>query len=127
MNRAVILGLAAAAATAAITIKVTPTGSGVQVDAEYVIPDCATLPDGGEDPTPVDCRFDGPYSRDGGPQWRGCNAGLAVHALGTQCVAAPGVIRAGSVLKKARGAMREFSKADVELAEPTLPDGGKVR
>lgn len=122
MNRAAILGLAAAAATAAIVINFTPTGKGVPEGAEYVIPDCV------DEKTPVDCLFGGPYNpKDGTPIWRGCNAGLAIHAFGTQCIAAPGVIRAGSSVRKVRGALREFDKNDVELPEPTLPDGGKLR
>lgn len=122
MNRSFIAAIAAAA-TAAVIIVVTPTGKGVPENTEYVVPDCA------DDVTPVDCLFDGPYNAKdpGTPIWRGCNQGLAAHAHGTQCIATPSTIRSGSTVRKARGAMREFSKADVELAEPTLPDGGKVR
>ena len=57
------------------------------VAAPCMIPLCLGGDGGWNDSAVVDCRFGGPYGQsDGGPRWRGCNAGPSQYASGTACV-----------------------------------------
>lgn len=115
--------LAAAALAAAlgfgVVIIVTKPGESEPTQAEWVMPDC------GPDESPVDCRFGGPYSRDGGPVWRGCNVGRAEYAMGTQCVAAPGEVWMGNRLEKRAGQFVEVDARTGATVPERVPDGGR--
>lgn len=63
------------------------------------LPNCYTGPDGAwDDNAVVDCQFWGPYSRDGGPQWRGCNVGQAQYSTGNACLPVSCSVVAGDPL-----------------------------
>lgn len=66
-----------------------PNGWGRAADGGWCEEEC-----GG----PVDCRFGGPYAEtDGGPRWRGFNAGAREYAVGTACVPVACGVVAGDV------------------------------
>lgn len=122
MNRSAILALAGVASLAALSVVVTRPGETKTRAAQWVMPDCA------DDKTEVDCRFGGPYSPDGGPIWRGCNVGLAEHAVGSACIAASPRIAAGNRLEKRNGQAVEIDRKGRELRERVFEvfDGGSL-
>lgn len=107
---------------AGVDLVVTKPGEAVARKSEYVMPDC------GAGQGPVDCRFGGPYNPDSPDVavWRGCNAGLAKYATGTQCIAAPPVVLLGSRMEKRRGQMVEVDVLNREVKEriADIRDGG---
>lgn len=102
-----------------VVIIVTKPGESEPIQAEWVMPDC------GPTRAPVDCLFGGPYSRDGGPRWRGCNVGRAEFAVGTQCVAAPGEVWAGNRIEKRGGQFVEVDSRTGATVQERVPDGGR--